>query len=111
MISSGFWSSCAAFGSSACLIAQDRTVSHADLARIADDWALRARTLLPPGLDRPLVALEMTASVGTVAAYLGCLRASWPKRFGKNVNRRGIPARPSLCSSCSGRISHVSTFA
>ncbi|WP_164555347.1 recombinase family protein, partial [Paracoccus haematequi] len=32
------------------------------------------------------------------------------KRFGKNVNRRGIPARPSLCSSCSGRISHVSTF-
>lgn len=78
MISSGFWSSCAAFGSSACLIAQDRTVSHADLARIADDWALRARTLLPPGLDRPLVALEMTASVVTVAAYLGCLRASWP---------------------------------
>lgn len=78
MISSGFWSSCAAFGSSACLIAQDRTVSHADLARLADDWALRARTLLPPGLDRPLVALEMTASVGTVAAYLGCLRASWP---------------------------------
>lgn len=78
MISSGFWSSCDAFGASPCLIARDGTVSHADLARIADDWVLRARILLPPGLGRPLVALEMTASVGAIAAYLGCLRAGWP---------------------------------
>ena len=33
------------------------------------------------------------------------------KRFGKNVNRRGIPTRHGLCSSCSGRMDHVSTFA
>ncbi len=33
------------------------------------------------------------------------------KRFGKNVNREGISTRCGLCSSCSGRMDHVSTFA
>lgn len=78
MVSSGFWLSCDAFGASPCLIVQDGSVSYSRLARIAEDWVQRARTLLPPDLDRPLVALEMTASVEAVAAYLGCLRAGWP---------------------------------
>lgn len=48
------------------------------MAGLAGDWVLRARAALPPGLDRPLIAVEMTPTVAAITAYLGCLRAGWP---------------------------------
>lgn len=78
MTSNGFWSSCDSFGASPCLIRESGSISYSDLARMADGWIARARSLLPFDVEIPLVALEMTASATAIAAYLGCLRAGWP---------------------------------
>ncbi|MDG1431110.1 MAG: AMP-binding protein [Paracoccaceae bacterium] len=75
---SEFWFSSARFGDQVCLLDGSESVSYTDLITRADAWIQRASMVLPDGVDRPLVGMEITATVGMIAAYVGCLRAGWP---------------------------------
>ena len=73
-----FWHSLEAHGDASALVSPFGVTTFTELAQLADGWAQRVRGALPAAVSRPLVMIEATNTVETVAAYVGALRAEWP---------------------------------
>ncbi len=78
MLASFFWSALEAGGDRPALITERQSLSYASLVERIEQFAQGLRAQLPPALSRPLVLLEAVNEVGSIVAYLACLRAQWP---------------------------------
>ncbi len=73
-----FWTSLEAGGARLALIAEEESLSYARLVERVGRFDEGVRAQLPQALSRPLVLLEAANEIGSIVAYLACLRAGWP---------------------------------
>jgi acyl-CoA synthetase (AMP-forming)/AMP-acid ligase II len=72
------WEALEAGGDRPALIAERESLSYSALVQRVEHFAQEVRARLPEGQQRPLVLLEAGNEVGSIVAYLACLRAGWP---------------------------------
>jgi acyl-CoA synthetase (AMP-forming)/AMP-acid ligase II len=73
-----FWEALEAGGDRPALITERESLSYSGLVERVERFAEGLRARLPEGLPRPLVLLEASNEIGSIVAYLACLRAGWP---------------------------------
>lgn len=73
-----FWEALEAGGDRPAVITHEQTLSYSSLVERIERFAEHARAQLPEGNTRPLVLLEAVSEIGSIVAYLACLRAGWP---------------------------------
>jgi acyl-CoA synthetase (AMP-forming)/AMP-acid ligase II len=72
------WEALEAGGDRPALIAERESLSYSGLVERVERFAQGLRARLAEGLSRPLVLLEASNEIGSIVAYLACLRAGWP---------------------------------
>ena len=79
-VSRMFWTRLEIFGDRVALDdPSGRSVTYAELSKLADDWSARIAGVQSSGQPvRTLVAVEMSSNPDAVAAYLGALRGAHP---------------------------------
>jgi acyl-CoA synthetase (AMP-forming)/AMP-acid ligase II len=73
-----FWEALEAGGDQPALITERESLSYSSLVERVERFAQGLRAQLPEGVRRPLVLLEAASEIGSIVAYLACLRAGWP---------------------------------
>jgi acyl-CoA synthetase (AMP-forming)/AMP-acid ligase II len=73
-----FWDCLEAGGDRVALFAEHESLSYSGLVERIECFTVELRERLPLSVPRPLVLLEAVNEVGSIVAYLACLRAGWP---------------------------------